>query len=124
MTREGVDLLAKALDAFIGVAAPVGALEAEGLGDDRDGEGAGLAGDLRDHGGGAGAGAAAHTGGYKDHVRALDELGQVLSTLLRGEATGLRVAANARPRVRRSPTWTRIGTSQRWSAWESVLTTM
>ena len=46
------------------------ALEAERLGDDGDGDGPELAGDLRDHGRAAGAGAAAFAGGHEDQVGA------------------------------------------------------
>ena len=50
-------------------------LELEGLGDDADGQNAGLTGQVSDDGSSAGAGAAAHTGGDEDHVGVLEDLG-------------------------------------------------
>ena len=54
-----------------------------------------LLGDLRHHGGRAGAGAAPHSGGDKYHVRALQQGGDLLLALLGGLAAHLRVGSRA-----------------------------
>ena len=59
---------------FLGLLHPPPALEEEGLGDDADGERAGLARHLGHDRRGAGAGTAAHAAGDEDHVGALDRL--------------------------------------------------
>ena len=71
------------------------ALKCEGPGDDADGQRAGLPGDVGDHRGRAGAGAAAHAAGHEDHVGVLDGLIDVVTALLCGLAANLRVAARA-----------------------------
>src|SRR3546814_20090301 len=67
-------MLLQLLDTGIGGAAAAIAFEAERLGDDADGEDALVARSLGDDGRGAGAGAAAHTGGHKAHMGALERL--------------------------------------------------
>ena len=67
---QGMDELLQFLDAAFGHAHAAVAFQAEGLGDDADGQDAGLAHGARDDGGRAGAGAAAHAGGDEHHVRA------------------------------------------------------
>jgi hypothetical protein len=54
----------------------------EGLGHDTDGERSNILGDLGDYGA-AGACAAAHTGGDKDHVRAAHRFVEFLAALFR-----------------------------------------
>ena len=72
------------------------ALELERAGDDAHGERADLVlGDLRDHGRGAGAGAAALAGGDEHHVRALERLLDVVARLGRRALPDLRVRARA-----------------------------
>ena len=69
-TGDGVDDLLERLDALLGLAHPLGALELEGLGHDADGQDAEFTRGLRDDRSRAGAGAAAHAGGDEAHVRA------------------------------------------------------
>ena len=59
---QGVDLGAQLLDAGLSLTHTAGALKAEGLGDDADGQNAHLAGDVSHNGAAAGTGAAAHAG--------------------------------------------------------------
>src|SRR3972149_2938435 len=92
---EGIDLLLEAGHALVGVALALGPLEREGPGDDGDGEGAQVLGDLRHDGRGAGAGAAAHAGRDEHHVGAFDRLLQLIAGLLGSLAPALRVAAHA-----------------------------
>ena len=90
---QGVHPLAQLLDALFRLHHPAAALEGEGLGDHAHGENAQLAGDLRHHGGSAGAGAAAHTGGDEHHVGALQGLGQLVAAFLGGLLAHLRIGA-------------------------------
>jgi hypothetical protein len=93
---ERVDDLAQTRDALVGLLHPLGALEGERLRDDADRERADLVlGDLGDHGGGAGAGAAALAGGDEDHVGALERLLDVVTGLGRGGEADIRVRAGA-----------------------------
>ena len=107
----------------VGLVAAARALERERLGDDADGERAHLAGDPRDHGRRAGAGAAAGAGGDEHHVRAL-EVALDLVVVLDGRGPAeVRVRAGAEPargaRCRCAAAWTRDEPS---SDWTSVLT--
>src|SRR5699024_8687285 len=72
-------------------------LERERAGDHAHGEGAELAGDRRDDGGAARAGAAALAGGDEDHVGALEDLLDLVLVVLGGLASDLRVGAGAQP---------------------------
>ena len=69
------------------------ALEAERPRDDADGQRAELACELGDHGRGAGAGAAALTGGHEHHVRALERLLELIAALDRGLTADIGVRA-------------------------------
>ena len=82
-------------EAELGAARALAALEEERLGHDADGERAFFAGELRDDGRRAGAGAAAHAGGDEDHVGAGDELLDALHVLERRLAALLGVGAGA-----------------------------
>ena len=73
------------------------ALELERLGDDADGEDAGLARRARHDRRRAGAGAAAHAGGDEGHVRAGEMVGDLVDRLLGGGAADLRLRAGAEP---------------------------
>ncbi len=88
MLFEAGNALFRGLDAL-------GAFEREGAGDHADGERADFLGDLRDDGGCAGAGAAAHAGGDEDHVTALERFVQLLRGFFGGLASHFRVAASA-----------------------------
>ena len=92
---ERVDLVLELRAGLLGVQPAAGALEAEGLGHDADGQRAQVAGDLRDDRRRAGAGAAAHARGDEHHVRVLERLGDLLGVLLRGALADARVAARA-----------------------------
>ena len=71
------------------------ALEAERLGDDADGQRADLAGEPGDHRSGAGAGAAACSGGDEDHVGALEQALDLVLLLEGGAVAELGVGAGA-----------------------------
>ena len=74
------------------------ALEVERPRDDADGQRSDLVlGDLRDHGRGARAGAAALAGGDEDHVGALERLLDLVARLRGGALADLRVGAGAEP---------------------------
>ena len=92
---EGVDLLPEVVHAVLGLGGAAAALEGEGAGDHADGQGAQLAGDPGDDGGGARAGAAALAGGDEDHVRALQGLADVVLVVLGGLAPDGGVGAGA-----------------------------
>ena len=83
------------LDALVGLLGAAGALEAERLGDDADGQRADVAGEAGDHGRGAGAGAAAGAGGDEDHVGALEHALDPVLLLEGGAVAELRVGAGA-----------------------------
>ena len=84
-------------DAVLGDAHPAHAFEVERLGDDADGEDAGLLGAARDHRRGAGAGAAAHAGGDEHHVRALEVIADLVDRLFGRGAPDFRLRAGAEP---------------------------
>jgi hypothetical protein len=92
---EGVDLLAQRGDALLGLGGAAAALEREGAGDHADGERAEGPGDPGDHGRAAGAGAAALAGGHEHHVRALDDLLDLLRVVLGGLLAHLGVGPGA-----------------------------
>ena len=93
---ERVDLVDELGDALLGEEPPLGALEAERLRDDGDGEGADVLGDLGDDRGGSGAGPAAHAGGHEHHVRFLQGLVELLAVVLGGLAPDRRIGARAK----------------------------
>ena len=120
---EGVDLLAQALDALLGLVRAPPALEGERPGDDADRERAEALGRLGDDRGGAGAGAAALAGGDEDHVGALQHLLDLLEVLLgrhAGPTSGSLPAPS--PRVKVRPMSSLMSASLINSAWASVLT--
>ena len=92
---QRVHLATKLLNAGLRRTHPLLALEAEGLGDHAHRQDALLPCDLRHHGGCAGAGAAAHTGGDEHHVGILQRLGQLGAALLGGLLAHLRIGACA-----------------------------
>ena len=92
---EGVDLLAEAGDALLGLVGATAALEGERPGDDADGQGAERAGDAGDDRRATGAGATALAGGHEDHVGALEHLLDLLGVVVGGLAADLGVGARA-----------------------------
>lgn len=89
---EGVDLALELGSAFFGKSSSSWALEDERLGDNANGKDAEFAGHFGDHGGRAGAGSTAHTGGDKDHVAAIENGFDVALALKRGSLADLRIA--------------------------------
>src|SRR5438270_4641488 len=85
----------KLVDAGVGGAAAAIALEAEGFGDDADGQYALVAGQFGDDRRGAGAGAAAHAGGDEAHVGAFERGLDLLDRFFRGGLADLRTGAGA-----------------------------
>ena len=83
------------LDALFGVAHALLTFEEEGFGDDRDREHPAFLGRPCDDRSGARAGAPAHAGSDKDHVRALDGLLQFFLGLFNGALAELGVHAGA-----------------------------
>ena len=91
-----VSTTSRSVDAFARPGASAGALELERAGDDADGERADLLlGDLGDHGGGAGARAAALARGDEHHVGPLQGLLDVVARLRRRAEAHLGVRARA-----------------------------
>ena len=72
---QGIDLAVQVGNTLLCLTHPVGTLELEGLGDNTDGQDAGLMGQVSNDGSRAGAGAAAHAGGDEDHISAFQRLG-------------------------------------------------
>ena len=89
----GVDLLAQALDALVGLHGSAAPLEAEGSGDDADGQRTGGLGDLGDDRGRAGAGPAALAGGDEHHVGTGQRLLDLVAVILGGLSAHLGIAA-------------------------------
>src|SRR5579884_4213022 len=92
---ERIHVLLQVGDALLGGEAALVALEGKGPGDDADGQRADLAGNLRHDGAGPRAGAAAHSGGNKDHIGAFEGLVDLLRVLLRSLRANRGVAAGA-----------------------------
>ena len=76
---QRVDLVSQTTDALIGDLLTTGAFEDERLGHDTDGEGSGLARDLRDHRRCTGAGATSHPCRQEHHVAFLEQVAQLLT---------------------------------------------
>jgi hypothetical protein len=93
--QQGVDHLVQFGDAVFGDAHPAHAFEVERLGDDADGEDAGLFRATRDHRRCAGAGAAAHAGGDEHHMRALEVIADLVDRLFGCGAPDFRLRAGA-----------------------------
>ena len=93
--NQGIHLGAQLGNALLCLTHTVGALEAEGLGDNTHGEDAGLVGQISHDGSCAGAGAAAHTGGDEHHIGAFQDLGDGRAALLGGLLADLRLGACA-----------------------------
>ena len=70
-------------------------LETERLRHDADGQDAQILRELRDDGGRAGAGAAAHTAGHDDHVSVFDQFLDLVRVFIRGLLSDLRLRARA-----------------------------
>ena len=87
----------RAWDALFGHPLPSRSLEDERLGHHAHGERAHLLGDLGDHRGGAGAGAAAHAGGDEHHVCPEQDVVDLLDALLSRLGADAGVPAGAQP---------------------------
>ena len=94
---QGVDHRLQFDDALLRHPHPVLALEMERLGDHPDGQDAHLARGARDHGRGAGAGAAAHPGGDEHHMRARQVIADLVQHLVGGGAADIGMGAGAEP---------------------------
>ena len=93
--EQRIDMLLQLDDAGLGIAHAALALEMEGLGDDADGEDAEILGGFRDHGGRAGAGAAAHAGGDEHHMRAAQVIADFVDHLFGRRAADFRLRTRA-----------------------------
>src|ERR1017187_2476032 len=91
----GVDGTGQPAETLFAKAHAARAFESERLGDHGDGEGVELLGERGDDGRGAGAGAAAQSGGDEDHVGALQDLDDAVGVFKRGLASDLGVGAGA-----------------------------
>jgi hypothetical protein len=114
------------VDAGVGLGGAAAALEGERARDNADGQRAERAGDLRDDGRAAGAGAAALARGDEDHVGAPQRLLDLVGVVLGGLLAGLRRVRRQRrgPRVNSRPTSSLTSASDIRSACASVLTAM
>ena len=92
---QRVDLRFELGDAVLGDLHALLAFERKRLGDDRDRQRAGLARELRDHRRGAGAGAAAHAGGQKDEIGAVEDHREIFARRFGRLASERRVRAGA-----------------------------
>ena len=92
---DRVDALAQRRQPALGLGQPLLAFELERLGDDRHRQRAELAGEARDDGRGAGAGAAAEPGRDEHHVGAGQRLNQAVGVFERGLAADVRIGAGA-----------------------------
>ena len=89
---QGVDVHHQGGDALLGLRHLALALKGEGLRDDADGQDTQVMGRLGHDRGSARAGAAAHAGGDKDHLRTLQRVGDLVLALLGGALADLRVS--------------------------------
>ena len=92
---QRIDRLGEFGDAGLGQTHAARTLEVEGLGHDAHSQNAHLAGDARDDGGRARAGAAAHAGGDEAHMRAHKMIADFLDGLFSSRAADLRLRASA-----------------------------
>ena len=92
---EGVALGPQRLDAVLGLAGPLLALERERAGDDADRQCAELAGDARDDRSAAGSGPAALARGHENHVGALEHFFDLVPVILGGLPPDLRLGTGA-----------------------------
>ena len=113
---EGVGVLFELVDALFGRFRAARAFEGEGAGDDADGQRADFLGDLGDDGGRAGAGAAAHPGGDKDHIGAFEHFVEFFGGFLGRLAADLRIAAGAEAAGGFSPMRMRVSAFESMSA--------
>ena len=97
MIEQRVDAFLQLGDAAFGDAHAPLAFEMERLGDDADGEDAGLLRGPGDHRCGAGAGAAAHAGGDEHHVRAGQMIANFVDHFLRCGAADVGLRTGAEP---------------------------
>ena len=79
---QRVALGPKRLDAFLGLAGPLLALEGERAGDDADRQGAELAGNAGDNRCATGSGATSLAGGHEDHVGTLEDFLDLVLVIL------------------------------------------
>ena len=89
---QRVDMHHQGGNALLGLRHLALALKGEGLCDDANGQDAQIMGSLGHDRGSARAGAAAHTGGDKDHLRTLQGVGDLILALLGGALADLRVS--------------------------------
>ena len=89
---QGVDVHHQGGDALLGLRHLALALKGEGLRDDADGQDTQVMGRLGHDRGSARAGAAAHAGGDKDHLRTLQRVGDLVLALLGGALADLWVS--------------------------------
>src|SRR5208283_563338 len=92
---QRVDKLLQLLDADLGDAHAMAALEVKGLGDHPDGQDPRFAGDARDYGRATRPGTAAHSGSDEHHVGALHRLENLVESLLCGGAADIGPRAGA-----------------------------
>ena len=92
---DGVDAADQFGERLLGLLHAALAFEGEGLGDDRNGERAEFAGEIRDHGSRAASGASAETGSDEDHVRAVERFENFFGVFERGFAADFGIGARA-----------------------------
>ena len=92
---EGVDLAAQLLNARVSGTHTARTFKLKGLGNDADRQNAGLARDLGNNGGAAGARAAAHAGSDEHHIGILQRLGDLVAALLGSLAPNLGIRSGA-----------------------------
>jgi hypothetical protein len=94
---EGVDRILQRLDAGLGLLGPDRPLEVEGFGDDADGQGALVPGNVGDDRSGAGTGAATHPCGHKNHVGPCKGQRDVFPVFLGSLAAAFRITSGTEP---------------------------
>ena len=92
---QRVDMLDQLADTVFGLLHPFSAFKFERLCHNTDGQRAEFAGDFRHNRRSAGAGAAAHTGGDKDHIGGAQGFGDDVAAFFRGFFADNRIAAGA-----------------------------
>ena len=93
--HQAVHMFFQRLNAVLRLFHAAAPLKGEGLRHDTHRENAHIPGNFRYHRGGAGAGAAAHAGGHKHHVGALQRRDDLVPAFLSGALSALRIAAGA-----------------------------